>query len=820
MFSGILYDEAGGAGGRGIMAMRGEKVTWTSDGKKEVTGRLGKSEEIQAKIKKDDWNEYVVIARGNRLQHFINGVPTVDVFDDAEGKRLDSGILALAAPRRPADDRPVQGHPHQVAELGRRERRRQRAGGQGIQARPALLGAEGDPGLLGGALHRPEGPPDRRRPERQALPHDARRPRAAAGRSSPRRSAWTSPAPTACSTPSTASTSMVNERGTHGLYRVRDTDGDDRYDEVKLLREIKGGGEHGMHSIVLSPDGKSLYVVCGNSTELTKVDSSRVPLNWGEDNLATRIPTGFMDDSLAPQGWIARTDPDGKEWELIAAGLRNPFDIAFDRDGELFTYDADMEWDIGEPWYRPTRVNHVISGGEYGFRNGSGKWPAYSIDSFGAVVDIGPGSPTGITFGYGAKFPEKYRNALFISDWSFGKLRAVHLQARGGQLHRRGRGVPQRPAAAGDGRGHQPEGRGDVPRRGRPRGAVGPVPRDLRRRRGRRLAEPARPAGPGAAGTCAGSWRPITGTATPAPSRPPGPTSATRTGRSATPPGSRWSGRTRRSGRRRPWASPTRARRSPPWWRWRASAAGTSPIASRPTRGPTRPCGAGSWPPWTASTGRAWARPTASTCCAPTGWRSHDWAGPTTRRAGGWPRSSTPCSPRGSSRSTSCWPRSWPTSRRLRPRRRSWRPSGRPRRRRSRSSTRSILRVLKAGWTLPLREEYFRWFVTTAAAYRGGNTFASSLRTIKTQAIETLTADERAALKPVLEAQPAQNSMRELLAARKPVKEWTVAELVPVVERGLDGPPRPGAGPPALRRGGLRRLPPLRHARAGASART
>ncbi len=95
MFSGILYDEAGGAGGRGIMADRGEKVTWTSDGKKEVTGQLGTSEEIQAKIKKDDWNEYVVIARGNHLQHFINGVPTVDVFDDVESKRLDSGILAL-----------------------------------------------------------------------------------------------------------------------------------------------------------------------------------------------------------------------------------------------------------------------------------------------------------------------------------------------------------------------------------------------------------------------------------------------------------------------------------------------------------------------------------------------------------------------------------------------------------------------------------------------------------------------------------------------------------------------------------------------------
>ena len=98
-----------------------------------------------------------------------------------------------------------------------------------------------------------------------------------------------------------------------------------------------------------------------------------------------------------------------------------------------------------------------------------------------------------------------------------------------------------------------------------------------------------------------------------------------------------------------------------------------------------------------------------------------------------------------------------------------------------------VLRGLKAGWTPALREEYFRWFVTEAAAYRGGNTFANALRTIKTQAIETLSDDERQALKPILDARPEQRSTRELLAARKVVKEWTVAELVPIVERGIGG---------------------------------
>jgi putative heme-binding domain-containing protein len=97
-----------------------------------------------------------------------------------------------------------------------------------------------------------------------------------------------------------------------------------------------------------------------------------------------------------------------------------------------------------------------------------------------------------------------------------------------------------------------------------------------------------------------------------------------------------------------------------------------------------------------------------------------------------------------------------------------------------------LLRGLKAGWTPALREEYFRWFVITAPAYRGGNTFASSTRTIRDQAVASLSAEEREALKPILEAQPARTSPRDLLAARKPVKEWTLAELVPIVERGLN----------------------------------
>jgi putative heme-binding domain-containing protein len=218
-----------------------------------------------------------------------------------------------------------------------------------------------------------------------------------------------------------------------GLYQLKDTNGDDQYDSIKMLVPTKGGGEHGQHAIIPGPDGK-LYFCAGNQTDIpAKIDRSIVPRNWSEDHLVGRMPDarGFMKDRLAPGGFVARMNPDGSNVELIATGFRNEYDIAFNPLGELMTYDADMEWDVGTPWYRPTRVNHVISGAEFGWRNGTGKWPEYYADSFGAVANIGPGSPTGITFGTGAKFPAKYQQSLLISDWSYGVIYAVKMQPVG-----------------------------------------------------------------------------------------------------------------------------------------------------------------------------------------------------------------------------------------------------------------------------------------------------------------------------------------------------------------------------------------------------
>lgn len=227
---------------------------------------------------------------------------------------------------------------------------------------------------------------------------------------------------------------MVNERPERrGIWRLRDTDGDDQFDEIKFLREMKGSGEHGTHALVLAPDGKSIYFANGNHTDLPTAMEKTRAIAWGEDHLLPRMwdAKGHARDKYAPGGYIGRVDPEGKVIEMFASGYRNQFDIAFDQNGELFTYDSDMEWDQGMPWYVPTRINHVVDGGDYGWRSGAGRWPDYYADSLPSALDIGPGCPTGTTFGTNAKFPAKYQHALFAADWTFGTLYAIHLTPDG-----------------------------------------------------------------------------------------------------------------------------------------------------------------------------------------------------------------------------------------------------------------------------------------------------------------------------------------------------------------------------------------------------
>ena len=167
---------------------------------------------------------------------------------------------------------------------------------------------------------------------------------------------------------------MLNEKGAgpnkgreSGLYRLKDK-GDGTFGEPELLRAIQGGGEHGPHSLTLSPDGKSIFFNDGNHTKLPEnMEISRAAKAWDEDHILPRMwdANGHARGILAPGGYVCKTDPEGKKIELFCYGFRNEFDIAFNSAGELFTFDADMEWDMGSPWYRPTRINHCVSGADY-----------------------------------------------------------------------------------------------------------------------------------------------------------------------------------------------------------------------------------------------------------------------------------------------------------------------------------------------------------------------------------------------------------------------------------------------------------------------
>lgn len=215
-----------------------------------------------------------------------------------------------------------------------------------------------------------------------------------------------------------------------GIWRLQDHDGDGHYEEMKLLCPLQYESRygHGANQLTLGPDGM-IYIAIGNDVHFPEKRDPRSPYhNHRHDWLLPNPADGDPDDRV---GTILKMDPEGRSFTVVAGGFRNQVDVAFNQAGEMFTWDADMEWDVGLPWYRPTRLNHIVSAGEYGWRWGTGKWPEWFPDSLPSTLDTALGSPTGLASGGDSTWPGRFRQALYGADWQNGRLQIFDLVEKG-----------------------------------------------------------------------------------------------------------------------------------------------------------------------------------------------------------------------------------------------------------------------------------------------------------------------------------------------------------------------------------------------------
>ena len=481
-FNGMVYEERA----RGILVQNGQSVIVDDKGDKWLA-----AERDPVKVDFTEWHEYVIIAQGNHLIHKIDGKVTIDLVDHQAKSRALEGLLAFQVHKGPAmivqiKDIVLKELPetalltlekNQIPSDAQRivppapKKAAPKAPAKAKAKAPAKKAPSTDTGKAIGEnkatpVDRIKAPEGFKVELLYSVPGDSLGSWVALcaddkGRiyaSDQYGDLYRFPAPAAGQTLKAAAIKKMpvsiraingmvwafgalyagvndyEKKISSGFYRLSDSDGDDQLDKVELLRDIQSGGDHGVHKVVVTPDQQGFYLITGNNSVKTETPAtSPVAPLWGDDHLLPRMPDGRGHNRhvLAPGGIVYRISKDGKTFETFASGFRNIYGGAVNRAGDLFTYDADMEYDFNTPWYRPTRVNHVVSGGEYGWRNGAGKYPEFYPDNLPANVNIGPGSPTGIAFGYGAKFPAKYQEALYIMDWSWGKIYAVQLKPQG-----------------------------------------------------------------------------------------------------------------------------------------------------------------------------------------------------------------------------------------------------------------------------------------------------------------------------------------------------------------------------------------------------
>jgi quinoprotein glucose dehydrogenase len=198
------------------------------------------------------------------------------------------------------------------------------------------------------------------------------------------------------------------------LWLLKDTKGAGRADVKKSL--ATGFGVHvafighDMHGLRMGPDGKLYFSIGDRGLNVTTQEGRHL----------------FNPDS----GAVLRCDPDGSHLEVVATGLRNPQELAFDAYGNLFTVDNNS--DSGDR----ARLVYVVEGGDSGWRTGyqygsdmsdrgpfnaekvwhlpPAEQPAYIVPPLAHITS----GPSGLCFNYGATaLPERYRDHFFICDF-------------------------------------------------------------------------------------------------------------------------------------------------------------------------------------------------------------------------------------------------------------------------------------------------------------------------------------------------------------------------------------------------------------------